>query len=168
MTEPGTHGGHWESLAREAGQRVVAAGGAPLRELLLFQLEGDPYGLPIERVREIVRLRPITPVPRLPAAIRGVISLRGEIVQVVDLRSRLGLEPAVPSRRSRIVVLRGDEGSVTGLLVDQVRAVLRLGEDAIQALPAAESELVTALCTRGEDFVSLLDLERVLDFDGRS
>ena len=72
----------WEGLARSAAGRVAgrdAAAPVELRELLVIWLDGDPYALPIERVREIVRLRPITPVPRVPDAVRGVISLRGEI-----------------------------------------------------------------------------------------
>ena len=114
-------------------------------------------------VREIVRLRPITPVPRVPAAIPGVISLRGEVVEVLDLRMRLGLPSQAPSRASRIVVLHGDDGAVTGLLVDAVRDVLRIPEDQLRSSAGGDNEAVSALLVRGDEFVSLLDLDRVLD-----
>jgi len=134
-----------------------------LRELLCFGLGGDPYAIPVERVREIVRLRPITDVPRVPAEILGVISLRGEVVEVLDLRRRMGMPAAQPTRSTRIIVLHGDEGEVTGMLVDSVSEVLRVEEVAIRPPTSGESAFVSALCPRGTGFVSLMNLERVLE-----
>ena len=153
----------WDRLAREAAERREADGGAELfRQLLTFEVDATPYALPVERVREIVRLRTVTPMPRVPAAVRGVISLRGEIVQVVDLRRRLGLPPADPTRRSRVVVVHGDEGRVAGLMVDAVREVVSVREESLRPA-ASESGAVSDLCARGDAFVSVLDLDRVLD-----
>lgn len=154
----------WEELARTAAQGPHSRDDAALlREFLTFQLGGDPYAVPVERVREIVRMRPVTPLPRVPAALRGVISLRGEIVEVVDLRLQLGLAPAEPTRASRIIVLHGDDGRMSGLLVDAVTDVLRVTEDAIRSDGQGESGRVGALCIRGDRFISVLDFERVLD-----
>jgi purine-binding chemotaxis protein CheW len=153
----------WEALARAAVHRDAQEDTALRREFVTFHLDGDPYALPIERVREIVRLRPITPVPRVPAAIIGVISLRGEVVEVLDLRVRLGLESRAPHRSSRIIVLHGDDGTVTGILVDSVRDVLRIPEDQMRSASGGDQEAVSALLVRGDEFVSLLDLDRVLD-----
>lgn len=152
----------WESLARAAGAGDGEQELAPRLEFVRFELDGAPYAVPIERVREVVRLRPITPVPRVPDWVRGVISLRGEIVQVVDLRSRLGMRPIEPSRTTRIVVLHGDDGSVAGLLVDTVKEVLRIEEAAVSQAPEGEGRNVAALLSRAEEFVSLLDVDRVL------
>jgi purine-binding chemotaxis protein CheW len=153
----------WEALARAAVGREAQEDNALRREFVTFHLDGDPYALPIERVREIVRLRPITPVPRVPASIIGVISLRGEVVEVLDLRVRLGLASRTPHRSSRIIVLHGDDGTVTGLLVDSVRDVLRIPEDQMRSASGGDQEAVSALLVRGDEFVSLLDLDRVLD-----
>ena len=154
----------WETLAREAARGSESAGDlADLRQFLTFSLEGASYAIPVERVREIVRIRPITPVPRLSVEVLGVISLRGEIVEVVDLRRRLGIEPAAPARRSRIIVVYGTDGSIAGLLVDGVNAVLSVEESDLQA---ASGDAVESLCVRGDEFVSLLDLDRVLEIDG--
>ena len=165
----------WEELARAASGRVAGASveeaEAELRELLVIWIDGDPYALPIERVREIVRLRPITPVPRVPAAVRGVVSLRGEIVQVLDLRRRLGLPEAGPDadrRRHRIVVLHGEDGQLAGLLVDRVSEVLRAPAAALHPPGAArESDSVVALVPQGERFVSLFDVDRLLELGRR-
>jgi len=159
----------WEDLARYAARRDGASpDGAMRRELLVLWLDGDPYALPVERVREIVRMRSITPVPRVPAAVRGVISLRGEIVQVVELRRRLGLaghDEAAAGRRARIVVLNGDDGQLTGLLVDRVSEVLRIDEDALRPPATREADAVSALAAYGERFVSLFDVDRLLELD---
>jgi purine-binding chemotaxis protein CheW len=164
MSGSGGSARHWRDLARQAalGPGDQAAVGA-LRQLLTFTLDGAPYAVPVELVREIVRIRPITPVPRVPEDVRGVISLRGEIVQVVDLRRRLGLAPVAPTRASRIIVIHGEERRVTGVLVDAVTEVLRVTEESIRPGGSGESGSVEALCARGEEFVSLLDLTRVLD-----
>ena len=83
----------WDDLARAASDR----GDSPesldeIHQLLCFELAGAPYAVPVERVREIVRMGPVTPIPRTPEDVRGVISLRGEMIELIDLRRRLGLE----------------------------------------------------------------------------
>jgi purine-binding chemotaxis protein CheW len=154
----------WEVLARSAaGAAGPSEDTTLLREFLVFELSGDPYAVPVERVREIVRLRPITPMPRVPETVRGVISLRGEVIQVLDLRRRLGMTSAEPTRRTRIVVMHGEDNRTTGLLVDAVNQVLRVAEDAISPAATGESDSVHALCAREDEFVSLIDLEKVLD-----
>ena len=158
----------WESLARAAIDRPVDEEASLLRELLTFTLDGDPYAIPVEWAREIVRLRAITPMPRVPPEISGVISLRGEIVQVLDLCLRLGVQVRESTRSSRIIVLHGDHGSVTGLLVDSVREVARVAEDAIQPSPSGQSDSVEALCRQNGEFISLLNMDRVLDLVGDS
>jgi purine-binding chemotaxis protein CheW len=130
----------WDVLARAAARRA-AEHQEVLLEFLAFRLDGDPYAIPVERVREIVRLRPVTTVPRVPPEVRGVISLRGEIVQV----------------------LHGAGSEVSGILVDAVTDVLRVPDDAVQPAPSGESEFVSALCECAGSFVSVMNLERVLD-----
>ncbi len=157
----------WEALARAAAAARASAGEEAelLRELLTFQLADAPYAIPVERVREIVRLREVTPMPRVPDCVLGVIALRGEIVQVVDLRMRLGLATAEPTRASRVIVLHGDDDRVTGVLVDAVREVLRVTEEAMRPASAGDGGNVSELCVRGDEFVSLVDLDRVLELD---
>ena len=133
-----------------------------MRQLLVFQVADSSYALPVECVREIVRQRPTTPIPRAPADVCGVISLRGEILQVIDLRRRIGVAPGEPTRRARIVVVQADDSGVAGLLVDGVREVLRTEQSAVQLQGGGEG-MVAGLVRRGDAFVSLIDLERVLD-----
>ena len=156
----------WAALARRAADgRDVATAAEAVRELLVFGVDDSPHAVPVEHVREIVRVRPVTPIPGVEDSVCGVISLRGEIIQVIDLRRRLGLATAQPGRASRIVVMHGHDGRAAGLLVDTVREVVRAPEAAIGPPVAGESGAVEALFANGGEFVSILDLDRVLDID---
>ena len=158
--------GAWTEVAREAARsRADAAPAVHSQRLVVFELDGAPYALPVECVREIVRQKPITPIPRLPAELLGVISLRGQVIQVIDLRRRLGLPPLCAGRRSRIVVAHDGEGRVAGLLVDGVRAVATVAEESFCDAPAAPGAAIERLCRLDGSFVSVVDIDRAMDVD---
>ena len=157
----------WDALARAAGDRRDSSDSVgEAHRLLSFELAGAPYAVPVERVREIVRMRPVTPVPRTPEEIRGVISLRGEMIELIDLRRRLGLGSIEPSRRTRIIVVKTGDDEVVGLLVDAVREVLRISDEVIQPATGSDTGAVNDLCTFRGEFVSMIELDRVLALDG--
>ena len=166
VTTPSEEARDWDALARAAANR----GDAPesldeIRQLLSFELAGAPYAVPVERVREIVRMRPVTPVPRMPDEVRGVISLRGEMIELIDLRRRLSLGSIEPDRRTRIIVIKADDDEVVGLLVDAVREVLRVPDEAIQPATGSDTGAVSELCKFRDEFVSMIELDRVLSLD---
>jgi purine-binding chemotaxis protein CheW len=163
---PVVESNEWDAIARAAAERGdESAVGDDIQQLLAFEIDGTPYAMPVDRVREIVRMRPVTPVPRISEYVRGVISLRGEIIEVVDMRRRLGLDPIEPTRRTRIIVARSNSGEVAAILVDAVREVLRIKSDAIRPVSGSESSVVENLCACGDQFVSLIQLDRVLAID---
>jgi len=153
----------WDVLARGAAANRSEAELVNTLTLLSFELDGAPYAIPVERVQEIVRMRALSPLPRTHTDVCGVISLRGVIVEVLDLRCRLKLRASELTRSSRIIVVQDEAGMLTGLLVDSVTEVMRVAEDSLLPGPGSEAEAVESLCTRGEVFVSLIDLERVLE-----
>lgn len=166
-TDVGTVGSDspsWDALASSARVGEPARPQADFVQLLRFELDGSPYAVPVESIHEIVRMRPITPVPRTPLGVPGVISLRGAVVQVVDLRIRLRLTTAEPSSASRIVVVNDEVGGLTGLIVDAVIDVLRVTEEDLVPVEPGEGIAVESLCTDGEIFVTVIDLGRLLDF----
>lgn len=118
------------AVRRDAGERES------IREFLAVMLAGQTYGVELTRIREILSPPPLTTVPRAPNHIMGVCSVRGQLITVIDLRSRLRLEQAPLSRKTRIL-LTESAGEVVGLYVDEVRHVLRLAE--------AEIELATGV-----------------------
>lgn len=158
----------WLGMARSASSALslasAEAGTEMLRELLVIGLDHSAYAIAVERVREIVRMRSLTRVPRAPDWLLGVLALRGEVIEIVDLRRRLGIESSQPDRSSRIIVLHGDGERVTGVLVDSVSDVHRVREDEIQPADALDLFAVVEMCPRGSEFISILDIDRVLGF----
>lgn len=133
--------------------------------LVVFRLEREEYAVPIELVREVVRVADVTRVPHAPAHIRGVMNLRGRILPIVEIRTRLGLPRAELAPASRVVVV-DVAGRIVGLLVDAVGQVARVGERLVAAPPdevrSAGGDAVTGVARLGERLLVLLDLERVL------
>jgi purine-binding chemotaxis protein CheW len=156
----------WDDLARAASDRGESPESSDdIRQLLSFELAGAPYAVPVEQVREIVRMRPVTPVPRTPEEVRGVISLRGEMIELIDLCRRLGLGSIEPSRRTRIIVIKTGDGDVVGLLVDAVREVMRVSAEEIQPATGSATGAVNDLCKFRDEFVSMIELDRLLTLD---
>ncbi len=166
VTTPSEEARDWDALARAAADRSGSSESLDeVRQLLSFELAGAPYAVPVERVREIVRMRPVTPVPRTSEDVRGVISLRGEMIELIDLRHRLGLGSIESSRRTRIIVTSASDDEVVGLLVDAVREVLRVSAEAIQPATGSDTGVVNDLCALRNEFVSMIELDRLLILD---
>ncbi len=100
-------------------------------EYLAFVLAGDTYAVRIAFIAEILKPPPVTPVPRAPREIIGVMSVRGRLVTVVDLRRRFRLAEHPPDRRTRILLVEAGDEHI-GLLVDEVLQVYRLAESEIE------------------------------------
>jgi purine-binding chemotaxis protein CheW len=135
------------------------------RQLVVFQLGAEFYGVEIARVHEIIRLQTVTRVPRAPVFVEGVINLRGKVIPVVDLRRRFGLPLADHTRASRIVVVElGDQ--VVGVVVDGVSEVLRVNGATVEppspVVAGIDSEYIHGIAKLDERLVILLDLDRVL------
>lgn len=135
--------------------------------LTLF-LGAEEYGLDVTKVQEIIRMLPITRVPRAPAFIRGVINLRGRIVPVLELRTRLGMPSVEEARETCIVVVRSGE-LIMGIVVDQVRDVLDIVDAEIQPVPdfgiSIDMTYLCGLARREQRVVLLMDIERILTRD---
>lgn len=141
-------------------QRLHEAGRGSVREFLVFTLADELYGVELVKVKEILSPPPITLVPRAGTEIVGVCSVRGLLVTVVDLRVRLGRSLSA-GRKSRIL-LTGVGEEVMGLLVDEVRQVMRLAESEIEPASAAlgsdVSDHVIGIGRPAGSVVILLDL----------
>jgi purine-binding chemotaxis protein CheW len=99
-----------------------------------FFLDGSLFGVPVPQVQEVIRFHEMTPVPLAPAAVEGLINLRGEIVLAIDLRRRLGLSRRTEGTLPINVVMRTDEGAVS-LLVDEIGEVIEVSESSFEAPP---------------------------------
>lgn len=140
------------------------------RQLVVFDLADEAYGVNIETVREIIRLQPVTVVPDTPDFVEGVINLRGAVNPVVDLRKRFNLPVSEETEDTRIVVV-DIAGENIGVIVDGVTEVLRINEDAIEPTSAVitteDSYYIEGIAKLGDRLLILLDLEKVLAADHR-
>jgi purine-binding chemotaxis protein CheW len=143
------------------------------RKLVVFVLADEHYGVDIAAVESIIKLQPITAVPRAPAFVEGVTNLRGQVLPVIDLRQRLGLAASEPSKDSRIVVIEM-EGTKVGMVVDAVSEVLSAGvpEEAIEPpspiVVTIDSSYITGIAKVDERLIILLDLQKVLSPEERA
>lgn len=143
---------------------------ANTHKFLTFCLGVQEYGVEILRVREIIGLIPITPLPRAPEHVRGVMNLRGRIIPVLDLRARFALPAAAATKETCIVVVEGGEGSgdagATGIIVDSVREVQDIAAGAIEPAPEFGASVpmgyIRGMGKVREKVVILLDIARVL------
>lgn len=152
-----------------AKRSETAHGSEPMTDAVIqfvVCVVGDErYGIPVGRVREIIRLTVITALPGADSAFSGVINLRGRVIPVMDLRRQFGLPDAPPTRFSRIVV--ADAGATQiGLVVDAVSEVVRISATAIEPTPAlaasAADGYLTGIARASDGLIVLLDLERLL------
>lgn len=139
--------------------------GADSQELISFRIGQQEFCVDIMAVREIRGWTPATPLPQTPAFVRGVINLRGAVLPIVDLASRLGLGTAEPTARHVIIVVRIGEQMV-GLLVDAVCDILTVTQDMLQPTPDVSCEQVKTfvkgiMAIEGR-MISLISLDRVL------
>jgi purine-binding chemotaxis protein CheW len=93
------------------------------KQIVLFQLGKETYGVDITAVHEIIRMQPITRLPNAPFFVEGVINLRGRVIPVVDMGKRFGMEKAEKHKNNRVVVL-DIKGTTLGIIVDEVKEVL--------------------------------------------
>lgn len=112
-------------------------------QYLTFQLKTEQYGVPIETVREINRVGEITPVPKTPEYVKGVMNLRGKIIPVVNLRIKFGMEHQDYTRDTCIIVIDTQIGQV-GVIVDAVKEVVDLEDSQIEPAPMLGNERTMA------------------------
>lgn len=135
-------------------------------EFLCFRLGDEEYGVNIMEIKEIIKPRELTEVPRTPDFVDGVLSLRGVIVPVFDMRKRLGMSLEYDKSQERIIIVRCGEG-LHGLRVDRVTDVVRIGEGGREATPSVlegvAREFVGGIGRSDGRMIIILDICKVVD-----
>jgi purine-binding chemotaxis protein CheW len=134
-------------------------------DVLLLRLGGELYGIPSASVREVVRYRAYTPVPGSPPSLPGILSQRGTILPVVELRSLLGLAIVPLTRSARLVIIAHQEIDMA-LLVEAVLDLADLPADTLQPLPAAldpaRARFLRGITQYDQQPVALIDLDELI------
>jgi purine-binding chemotaxis protein CheW len=149
--------------------------GTPADKYLTFALGAEEYGVPVLKVREIIKMMDITPVPQVPPHVKGVINLRGRVIPVVDLRAKFALPRQDYTERTCIIVVDvapSDAAMLVGVVVDTVSEVLSIAGESIQPTPdfggQFSADYVCGIAKVKDTVKILLDLDLVLGSDVRS
>ncbi|MBI5607164.1 MAG: purine-binding chemotaxis protein CheW [Deltaproteobacteria bacterium] len=135
---------------------------------LTFSLAGEEYGIVILKVKEIIGMMPITPVPKTPSYVKGVINLRGKVIPVADLRLKFDMEEMDYTERTCIIVVEIKDGAghvLMGVVVDSVSEVLNIKNGEIEDTPAFGTQMDTGyilgMAKTGGAVKILLDIDKV-------
>lgn len=157
------------STATQAAPAATTLRGFSAGKYLSFQLSKEEYGIAILRVREIIGMVEVTPLPRTPEFVRGVINLRGRIIPVIDLRRKFGMAPTEVTNETCVVVVDvgrdADSAFRVGCIVDTVSEVLTLGTEHFEATPRcanAAGDYIAGLAKLKDRVLIVLDIEKVL------
>ncbi|MGA2500038.1 MAG: chemotaxis protein CheW [Tepidisphaeraceae bacterium] len=139
---------------------------------LTFALGKEEYGLEILKVREIIGYMEITAVPRTPSYVKGVINLRGQVIAVIDLRAKFGMDTAERTEQTCVIVVEIKQGGrklSTGIIVDHVSEVLDIAGEKIEEPPtfgaSVDTDFILGMGKIGDSVKILLDIDRVLGED---
>lgn len=153
----------------EAGAPPV---GGEIRQHLIFSLSEESFAIPILGIKEIIEYGSLTQVPMMPAAIKGVINLRGAVVPVIDLAVRFRRAPTQVAKRTCIVIVEHEHDGArhdVGVIVDRVNEVLEIHPGEIEPAPAfganIRAEFIAGMGKLDGRFVIMLDIDRVLALD---
>ncbi|MHB8854897.1 MAG: chemotaxis protein CheW [Ignavibacteriaceae bacterium] len=136
-----------------------------LLQLVSFMIQDEEFAIDILFVQEINRMLQITKVPNAPAFVSGVVNLRGRVIPVIDLRTKLGMEVKKHDKNTRIVVVEVKEKTV-GFIVDAVKEVLRIPASITEPPPelvtGINSEFIMAVGKLEDRLITLIDIEKIL------
>lgn len=137
-------------------------------QFIVVKIGEEQYGINIKYIENIVRMQHITRVPQVPAYIKGVINLRGEVIPVMSLRLKMGLPEDVETKASRIIIIKMEQHGNIGLMVDEVKEVVNLEEDQIEKVSYGSRDnsesFILGIGKYEGGLISLLDLNvTVLD-----
>ncbi len=159
-----------EQVTQEPPQ--VGTDKAQAGKYLTFSLAEEEYGLEILKVREINGYMDITAVPQTPHHVKGVINLRGQVIPVVDLRAKFGMETTEVTDQTCIIVVeitQKDHAFSTGIVVDRVQEVLDIAGEDIEKAPefgsSVDTDFILGMGKIGESVKILLDIDAVLGTD---
>ena len=137
------------------------------KQFIVVKIGSEQYGIDISYVDNIVRMQKITRVPKEQPYFKGIINLRGEIVPVMSIRTKMDLEPDVFTDVTRIIILKLEEHGVLGILVDEVKEVVTLGPDEIDKVAYDaknnKSNFINGVGKHGEELISLFDTNSIID-----
>ncbi|WP_069997475.1 chemotaxis protein CheW [Cellulosilyticum sp. I15G10I2] len=137
-----------------------------IKQYIVFKLDEQLYGINIQNVQIIERIKSIMRVPKAPVCVKGVMNLRGEIIPVISLREQFELLPAEYTDKTRIIIVKLDEAMV-GIIVDEVKEVIEISEEQIEAVQNIQGKIKTnhilGVGKVESNIITLLNLSNIIE-----
>lgn len=137
-----------------------------IQQFIVFKLDEQLYGINIQDVQNIERIKPIMRVPRVPVCVKGVMNLRGEIIPVVSLREQFNLKIKEYTDQTRIIIVKPEEAMV-GLIVDEVKEVIEIKSEQIEAVQNIQGKMKTShilgVGKTTDNIITLLNLNNIIE-----
>ncbi len=137
------------------------------KQYIVVQIGNEKYGIDIGYIDNIVRMQKITRVPKVQSYFKGVINLRGEIVPVMSIRKKMGLENDVITDASRIIILKIEDKGSLGIVVDQVREVITLNTAEVDTTSVSarnvKDTFINGIGKNGEELISLFEINAIIE-----
>ena len=138
-------------------------------QYIVIKIGDEQYGIDIKYIDNIVRMQNITRVPKVPSYLKGVINLRGEVIPVMSLRLKMEMDEDVPTKDTRIIIIKMNQHDGIGIMVDSVKEVVSLDASEIERVSFDNREertnFVQGIGKQGDSLLSLLDIHAVLQQD---
>lgn len=140
-----------------------------LIQLVSFNLGAEEYAVEVLKVREIIRMTPITHIPNTPPSVEGIVNLRGKVIPIISLRNRFGMMSTDDDQHTRIMVM-DITGKLMGFIVDGVSEVIRISNAEIQPPPSiaaggVDQDFICGVIKHGEQLLLMLQLDRMFSSD---
>ena len=134
-------------------------------QFIVITMGDEQFGIDIRYVDNIVRMQRMTRIPKVPSYLKGVINLRGEVMPVMSIRLKMGLEEDEITKNTRIIILKLEQEGYVGIIVDEVKEVVTLSEDEIEKMDQAaqtnKQSFINGVGKHNDQLISLLDLNSV-------
>ncbi len=149
-----------------AGENVLITTDDDKKQYIVVKIGSEQYGIDISYIDNIVRMQKITRVPKAQDYFKGIINLRGEVVPVMSIRKRMGLDADEFTNNTRIIILKLEEHGCIGVIVDQVREVVELGPNEIDSYNPdtrdEKSDFIKGIGKNNDQLISLLEINAII------
>lgn len=132
------------------------------KQYIVVRIGNEKYGIDIQYIDNIVRMQKITRVPKAQSYFKGIINLRGDIVPVMSIRRKMGLEDDVITDASRTIIIKLEDKGSIGVIVDEVREVITLDMAEVEK-QAAKDSFINGIGKNGDELISLFEISAIVE-----
>lgn len=130
---------------------------------LTFCLKEEVYAIPLLEVKEVIEVSTATPIPNAPSYLKGIINLRGQVISIIDFRTKLKMPPGEVTPKSAIIILDLNGEQTFGVIVDRLQSVITIEDNKIQEAPYKNDDYIVGVYNHQDSLTLILDINQILN-----